>query len=198
MATDLDKIKDNRMKNFNIALLGFGNVGRALARLLNKKSIELSEKFDITFQVTGIATGSHGLAINQDGIDLEKALSLAEKKALITELSEFNDCADVNDFIKRCNADILFESIPVNYDSGQPALDYLRLALKLGMVAITANKRPVVHGYKELVDIACQSGGKFYFESAVMDGAPIFSLFRSTLPVADLMAFEGILRSSKA
>jgi homoserine dehydrogenase len=37
---------------------------------------------------------------------------------------------------------------------------------------------------------------KFYFESAVMDGAPIFSLFRSALPGARLIGFRGILNST--
>jgi homoserine dehydrogenase len=37
---------------------------------------------------------------------------------------------------------------------------------------------------------------KFYFESTVMDGAPIFSLFRETLPGARLLAFHGILNST--
>ncbi len=33
------------------------------------------------------------------------------------------------------------------------------------------------------------------FESAVMDGAPIFSLFRGPLPAIELRGFTGILNS---
>jgi len=33
------------------------------------------------------------------------------------------------------------------------------------------------------------------FESAVMDGAPIFSLWREALPAARLTSFRGILNS---
>ena len=36
---------------------------------------------------------------------------------------------------------------------------------------------------------------RFLFESAVMDGAPIFSLFRGPLPALELKGFRGILNS---
>jgi homoserine dehydrogenase len=91
---------------------------------------------------------------------------------------------------------VLFENTPVNYVSGQPAVSYLRTALQAGMHAITANKGPVVHAYQELTDLAKKHGRKFYFESAVMDGAPIFSLFRESLPATSLHAFYGILNST--
>jgi homoserine dehydrogenase len=90
---------------------------------------------------------------------------------------------------------VLFENSPVNYGSGQPALDTLRIAIGRGMHGITANKGPVVHGYQELLDLAKSKGCRFLFESTVMDGAPIFSLFRASLPAVDLLAFEGILNS---
>jgi homoserine dehydrogenase len=44
------------MKQFNLCFLGFGNVGRALARLLVAKSGELREQHGIEFKVTGEAS----------------------------------------------------------------------------------------------------------------------------------------------
>ncbi len=61
-----------------IALLGFGNVGRALARLLMDKAGVLHRDYDLEVIVTGIATRSHGLAIDAEGLDLNKALRLVE------------------------------------------------------------------------------------------------------------------------
>jgi homoserine dehydrogenase len=90
----------------------------------------------------------------------------------------------------------LFENSPVNYDSGQPAVDHIRTALSLGMHAVTANKGPVVHAHRILTDLAREMGKKFYFESTVMDGCPIFSLFRETLPAARLLRFRGVLNST--
>ena len=103
---------------------------------------------------------------------------------------------DPFEFIHKCGAGVLFENTPVSYTDGQPAVDYLRTALGLGMHAITANKGPVVYGYQELNALAMQHGCRFFFESAVMDGAPIFSLFRETLPAASLLSIHGILNST--
>jgi homoserine dehydrogenase len=91
---------------------------------------------------------------------------------------------------------VLFENSPVNYENGQPAVDHLMMALELGMHAITANKGPVVHAFRQLTDLAQSRGRKFYFESAVMDGAPIFSLFREALPGANLLSMRGVLNST--
>jgi homoserine dehydrogenase len=54
----------------------------------------------------------------------------------------------------------------------------------------------VVHAYRQLTALARAQGVNFYFESAVMDGAPIFSLFREALPAARLCAFRGVLNST--
>lgn len=63
------------------------------------------------------------------------------------------------------------------------------------MHAITANKGPVVHGYQMLKALAEARQRRFMFESAVMDGAPVFALFREPLMGAKLLGFHGILNS---
>lgn len=183
------------MANYRLALLGFGNVGRALARLFQRKEAELKSRYGITFYVTGIATAHHGAAINPTGLDLDKALQLRESGQSLSLISRLPVAVSL-DFIRKCSADVLFENSPVNPWTGQPAIDHLRLALDLGMHAITANKGPVVHAYRELTDLATSKGCKFYFESTVMDGAPIFSLFRSALSGAQVLGFQGILNST--
>lgn len=186
------------MKNYRLAFLGFGNVGKALARLLLSKREELIEQYNLAFSVTGIATGRHGAAIDPQGIDLEKALVLLEEgqPGSLNQLSTQPLPGDSYDFIRRCPADVLFENTPVSYADGQPAVSFIEQALTQGMHVVTANKGPVVHGYRSLTDLARAHGVKFYFESAVMDGAPIFSLFRETLPAARLLRFQGVLNST--
>lgn len=183
------------MTHYKLALLGFGNVGRALAQLLLRKRNELRERYDITFSVTGIATGRHGIAINPSGIDLEGALDLFRTGRTLDLLSKTR-ITDSLDFIRQCGADVLFENSPVNYETGQPAIDHVRAALEAGMHVATANKGTVVHAYHELKALAAQKGRKFFFESTVMDGAPIFSLFRGALPGSQLKAFKAILNST--
>jgi len=84
----------------------------------------------------------------------------------------------------------------VSYETGRPAIDHLRAGLEAGMHVITANKGPVVHAYRELRDLARRQNRHFYFESSVMDGAPIFSLWRAALPGARLQSFRGVLNST--
>jgi homoserine dehydrogenase len=183
------------MSHYRLALLGFGNVGRALALLLMRKERELLRRYGITFSVTGIATHRHGAAIDHNGLNLVRAVELAEKGEAVGGLSKVA-VQDNFHFLRNCDANVLFENTPVNHQTGQPAIDHIHLALEQGMHAITANKGPVVHAYQELTDFAEKQNRKFLFESTVMDGAPIFSLFRSALPAAQLLRFRGILNST--
>ena len=181
--------------HYNLALIGFGNVARALARLLLRKQDLLKSQYDVTFSFTGIATGRHGYAVNPDGLDIEEALALVESGKSITPLSTL-PVEDSLSVIKQSNADVMFENSPVNTQTGQPALDHIRLALELGMHAITANKGPVVHGYRELTALARSKGKTFGFESTVLGGSPLFSVFRETFPLAELSSFKGILNAT--
>jgi homoserine dehydrogenase len=183
------------MEEISLALVGFGNVGQALVRLLMRKEEQLRTDFGYTFKITGIATSRHGMAINPQGIDLNKALEIARRGSSLEWLSTAPQPASILGFINAVPAGVLFENTPVNHHTGQPAADHLLAALEHGMHAITANKGPVVHAYDRLTQMAVKKGRRFLFESAVMDGAPIFSLFRGPLPAADLRGFEGILNS---
>jgi homoserine dehydrogenase len=181
--------------HYNLVFIGFGNVARALARLLERKRDLLKEKHSITYSVTGISTGRHGFAVDPDGLDVNKALELVESGQSINQITQL-PITDSLAVIQHSNADIMFENSPVNTQTGQPALDHIRTALNLGMHAITANKGPVVHGYRELTKLAESKGKKFRFESAVLGGAPVFSVFREAFPLAELSSFQGILNAT--
>lgn len=183
------------MEHFSLALVGFGNVGQAFARLLLRKQGHLKKLYNLEFTVTGIITGKHGAAIDPSGIRLEDALELVANGQILDRLSVLPQPGDTFSFIRACPADVLFENTPVNHHTGQPAVDYLRAALEKVMHVVTANKGPVVHGFAQLSQLAAAKGRRFMFESAVMDGAPIFSLFRGPLPAVDLLGFFGILNS---
>jgi homoserine dehydrogenase len=81
-------------------------------------------------------------------------------------------------------------------ETGMPAVDYIREALMFGAHAITANKGPVLHAYEELSELASKQGRSFLFESTVMDGVPLFSLFRENLPAIEVKGFHGVLNST--
>ena len=181
--------------HYKLALIGFGNVARALARLLIRKQDLLKSQYDVTFSFTGIATGSHGFAVNPNGLDIQKALELVESKQSISPLSAI-PVEDSLAVINNSQADVMFENSPVNTQTGQPALDHIRKAFDLNMHAITANKGPVVHGYRELTALAKSKGKRFGFESTVLGGAPVFSVFREAFPLAELVSIKGIFNAT--
>jgi homoserine dehydrogenase len=183
------------MAHYKLAFIGFGNVARALARLLLRKEGLLKSKYGISFSATGIATGSHGFAVDPDGFDLIECVEAVEAGG---SLDKFTKIPATNslEVIKESQADFMFENSPVNHSTGQPAIDHVRTALELGMGVSTANKGTVVHGYRELTALAASQGRKFYFESTVLGGSPLFSVFRETMPAADLISFQGILNST--
>jgi homoserine dehydrogenase len=180
--------------HYKLSLIGFGNVARALARLLLRKQDALKAQ-DITFSFTGISTGRHGCAVNPDGLDILKALELVESGQSIAPLS-LVPVTNSLEVIQKSAADVMFENSPVNKQSGQPAIDHIRRALNLGMHAITANKGPVVHGYRELTALAKSKGRQFKFESTVLGGSPVFSVFRQAFPLAEIFSVKGIFNAT--
>ncbi|CAG0962272.1 homoserine dehydrogenase [Anaerolineales bacterium] len=180
--------------HYKLALIGFGNVARALARLFLRKQDMLKAQ-GIIFSFTGISTGRHGFAVDPDGLDILKALELVESGQSINSLSK-SPVANSLEVIQKSAADVMFENSPVNTQTGQPALDHIRTALNLGMHAITANKGPVVHGYRELTALAKSKGRQFKFESTVLGGAPVFSVFREAFPLAELSSVKGIFNAT--
>jgi homoserine dehydrogenase len=183
------------MTHYKLAFIGFGNVARSLARLLMRKQSVLKRDYGITFSVTGIATGKHGCAVNPDGLDIQQALTLVESGQSIFPLSSF-DAQDSLAVIRLSQADFMFENSPVNYESGQPAIEHVRAALNAGMHVSTANKGTVVHGYRELTELAESKGKVFRHESTVLGGTPLFATFREAFPAAELISFKGIINAT--
>jgi len=110
--------------------------------------------------------------------------------------STITSSGDVLGWLRDSKADVLFEATSLSPRDGQPAIDHIRAALEVGAHAITANKGPIVHAYEQLSSLAKAKGRRFLFESTVMDGVPIFSLFRENLPAIELRGFHGILNST--
>ena len=184
------------MKTARLLLIGFGNVGQAVVELLLSKEAEIRSLYGLGLQVVGIGTASHGLALDPQGLSLPRALELIRSGGDLGQLSRPPVPSTIQELIQQSQAEALLESIPVNYESGQPAIGYLTSGLERGMHAITANKGPVLHGFAPLTALAASHARQFRFEASVMDGAPVFSLWRETLPAARLDSFRGILNST--
>jgi homoserine dehydrogenase len=178
-----------------MAFIGFGNVARSLMRLMQRKDDALRSR-NLTWRVTGISTARHGLAADPNGLDVNAALAAVESGGQLDGLHRRPDVRDNMGLIRAGIANTLVELSTQNPQTGQPALDHCRAALDAGMHVVTANKGPIAHAYRELRDRAAARRLGFFFESTVMDGAPIFSAAREGLQGAELLGFRAILNST--
>jgi homoserine dehydrogenase len=182
------------MKIFNLCLLGVGNVNRTLVGLLRLTDAELHDRQGISWRITGVASRRIGWVANPEGFD---PASLCGAGALAREdCQATQQLGEIHAWLHAARPDVVFEATSLNVETGQPAIAHIRAALEHGAHAITANKGPLVHAYRELRDLAAKQGKQFLFESTVMDGVPIFSLFRNTLPALEVKGVRGVLNST--
>src|SRR5713226_1716488 len=173
-------------------MVGFGNVGKAFLRLLISKETELRRRYDVSWRLTGVATRRCGWIADPDGLNPIALLNghFPGPNTLVAAPKNMREWAE------KARADMFFEASSLNAQTGQPAIEHLKTALELGAHAVTANKGPVVHAYSELNALAHEKGRKFFCESTVMDGVPIFSMFPVALPAVELRGFSGVLNST--
>ena len=159
-----------------LALIGYGNVGRALVRLLRQQHAKFP------FRITGIHTARHGTAVSVRGLPPDPQFAPA--------------VASIDEFLDAAQADIAVELTTLNPATGEPAISHIRAAFARRMHVVTANKGPIAHAYADLRDMAARQGVRFRFESTVMDGAPVFNLARHNLPGTTVLGFTGALNST--
>ena len=177
-------------------MLGFGNAGRAFAQIVLDKHEEIKKDYNCSVKVVAIATGSRGGLVNEAGVDLAKALKdIRTLRRFDAESSDFSGMASM-EIAEAVDYDVLIELTPLAIFSGQPAIDHIKAALNRKRHAITANKGPIAWAYEELRRMAKEQGVKFYFETTVMDGTPVFNLADETLRMCRVTEVKGILNST--
>jgi homoserine dehydrogenase len=182
-------------RQINFALIGFGHVGRAFARLLIDRKRWLLKEYGIEWKITGVATRNHGTAIDHNGLPMRKILGSWKRHSNLENFHNGPVCNSPTDFIRQCGADILFEMSILDL-SGEPASTFIREALGAGLHVITTNKGPVAINFRQLTGLARLRDVQFLYEGTVMDGAPVFNLLRQALPGTRIRSLRGILNST--
>lgn len=186
---------EQELKQINIALIGFGKVGRAFVRLLLSRRKWLIRHYGVEWKITGIATRKHGTAIDPKGLPAQKILRSGKKSLNLRPFNNGPVCDSQSDFIRQCGADILFELSVLDL-SGEPAATHIREALRAGLHVVTTNKGPIATNFSQLTRLARMRDVRLLYEGTVMDGAPVFNLFRQNLPGTRLHSLRGILNST--
>lgn len=189
----------------DLALVGFGNVGRRFVGLLEERREVLRRDHGIEWRVVGVATRRHGSSLDPSGLDPGNLLrghfagerarddsrggeGRADGVALIEAAASASRAAG--------HPLVVVETTVLDIAGGQPAIDHVQAALRAGAHLVTANKGPVAFAFHELRAMAEEAGRQFLFEGAVMDGIPIFNLAARTLPGVRIHGFRGVVNST--
>ena len=154
------------MKKINVGLIGFGNVGSGVVKILRERKAWLSEKIGLEINIKKIC---------DKDIALKRKVSV--NKCLLTK--------EAREIIDDPQIDIAIELI----GGIHPAKEFILEALKKGKNIVTANKALLAQEGKELFTVARDRGKNIYFEAAVGAGIPIIKSLREGL-VAN--KFDGI------
>lgn len=164
----------------NIALLGFGTVGRGVFEVLRENKEEIEEKIGTS-------------------IYLKKILvrNIQKYKAVLQQISprEKNLPILTDDIQSILNDEEI--SLIVEVMGGiVTAKEYIEAALKKGKSVVTANKDVLAEFGDELFKIAEEKKVDFLFEASVGGGIPIISPFKTSLTANKITEVMGILNGT--
>ncbi|MCS7120104.1 MAG: homoserine dehydrogenase [Candidatus Bathyarchaeota archaeon] len=175
----------------NTIIIGYGFIGKELVKAIYDK-IEVIRGLDRNFRIVGVST-SRGYVFDEKGLDIKKLCGLKD-------ISEYGDNYRPGrssiELIERSNAGLMVEATPTNIKDGEPAVTFIRCALKKGISVVTPNKGPLVVAFKELEALAAKNDCEFLYEATVAGAIPIFSLVRECLAGDGVIRISGILNGT--
>ncbi len=184
------------MGDLKLALLGFGSVGQAFAKMLVQKQEDIRKVYGRGVIVTAISGRSKGTIVDSEGIDLLKVCADVEEKGVFDPATKGYCEKNTMEIVAEADYDAICEMTVLNIFTGQPAIDHIKGAFARGKHVVTANKGPIAWAFDELKKEAESKGLGFFYETTVMDGTPVFNLVEHTLKLCNVTAVSGILNST--
>jgi homoserine dehydrogenase len=161
------------VKKVNIGLIGFGNIGSGVVKILRDKKSLLSEKTGLDINIKKICDQ-----------DITSKRNVSVDKSLLTR--------NPKEIIEDPQIDILVELI----GGIHPAREFISEALKKGKNIVTANKALLALHGQELFSEAVDKGKNIYFEASVGAGIPIIKSLREGLVANKFNSILGILNGT--
>ena len=140
---------------YNIALIGFGGVNRALANIIGTDPEKFYREMGFNLRIVAVSDMFLGSVYSPEGIDLDLLTTLPAAQGACATLPNGKATADNEDIIKNSNADIVVEATVTDSMTGQPATSHCRWALSAGKHVSTTNKGPLAFAEKELMALKC-------------------------------------------
>ncbi|MCD6559505.1 MAG: homoserine dehydrogenase [Palaeococcus sp.] len=177
----------------SLSILGFGNVGRGVARVLLEKREWFRRKYGIEFKVVSISDSS-ATVWDESGIDLREALEVKETFGRLSYWGNEYDLYHLppEDVAKEVESDVFIDLTPANPEAYKWHME----AFRMGRHVVTSNKPPLVHHYVELIQEAAMRGVNYRFEATVMAGTPIITLLQESLLGDGIESIEGVFNGT--
>jgi homoserine dehydrogenase len=183
-------------KLYKIAIIGFGNVGQGLTKILSDKYVLLNERFGVDIRIVAVCDLYKGSVADPDGLDPKMLLSSIELAGDLKNLNTKYTGWNAKEMIANSGADILVELAYTDLKTGEPALSHVKQALNNGMHVSMTNKGPVALAFPELRDIAKQNNVQIGIEGTVMSGTPSLNLGNEMLLAAGITKIQGVLNGT--
>ena len=181
---------------YNIALIGFGGVNRALANIIATDEEKFYREMGFNLRIVAVSDLFLGSVYTPEGIDLTLLAALPVAQGACATLPNGKATAENEDIIKNSNADIVVEATVTDSVTGQPATLHCRWALSTGKHVSTTNKGPLAFAEKELMDLALKNNVGFEYEGVVMSGTPVLRFADKLLKGSEIHQFSGILNGT--
>ncbi|WP_431286852.1 homoserine dehydrogenase [Roseateles chitinivorans] len=170
------------MSRLNIAITGFGGIGRKVAELLSVRAERYRQQFDLDVRIVGVCGSSAGL-IEEDGLTPE---ALADRSSYTPGLSG-------DTFIEQVPADLLIEASPTDFRTGGAALGYIRTAFRRRMHVIAISKGALVHDFPGLHAQASRQGLALKVSGAAGSAMPTVDLVQYNLAGCEVKSLSAIV-----
>ncbi len=181
---------------YNLALIGFGNVGQGLAEILAAKAPLLREKFDANIRIVAICDLYKGSIADPAGFDPQSLLDHVNEHGDLKEFPAPDKGWDAGETIELSDANVLVELSFTDLETGEPALSHMIQALESGMNISTTNKGPAALHFPKLLSLSKARGGQIGVEGTVMSGTPALAVGMKLLAAAGVTRIQGILNGT--
>ena len=175
-------------------LCGFGNVGRALARLLEERKNLLHEKYGLQL-VCHAVIASKGAVASSAHLPLLEIADFVDRGNRLDMHPQFGLAGyGVQEAVSEsAEPGVLFESTPTNIETGEPGLTHFKLAIEHGWHVVSANKGPLVIHMKELKTAAAKARVRIKFSGATAAALPTTDVGLTCLAGSSISKIEGIV-----
>src|SRR3954451_21026688 len=126
-----------------IWLVGFGTVGRWVARALDSHAERLARRYDVRVVLVALANARDGFIHDERGLDLASVLARADGGAPIAGEPGVRGWPSALEGLRATDADLLVEVTSSPLENGEPGLAHMREALGRGIPVVSSNKWPV-------------------------------------------------------